>query len=162
MKTCSTCGESKPYSEFWKSRNGRTKDGYKGECKDCATARRRKWAAQNKDKEAEYNRRRYQKNPAKYIGASKEWAEANPERAKESKRNREAKRRARRHSSYVENVDPKKVFERDGGVCQICGDSIGDNGYHINHVIPLVKGGMHSYANTQLAHPRCNLVKGAS
>lgn len=30
----------------------------------------------------------------------------------------------------------------------------------LDHVIPMSKGGAHSYANTQLAHWLCNVTKG--
>jgi 5-methylcytosine-specific restriction endonuclease McrA len=33
---------------------------------------------------------------------------------------------------------------------------------HIDHVIPLARGGEHSYANAQAAHGPCNMRKGAT
>lgn len=33
--------------------------------------------------------------------------------------------------------------------------------FHVDHVVPLSKGGMHGYTNVQPAHPRCNMRKGA-
>jgi 5-methylcytosine-specific restriction endonuclease McrA len=32
---------------------------------------------------------------------------------------------------------------------------------HLDHIVPLARGGEHSYANTQPAHPTCNRRKGA-
>jgi 5-methylcytosine-specific restriction endonuclease McrA len=32
--------------------------------------------------------------------------------------------------------------------------------WHLDHVVPLSRGGEHSYANVQVAHPFCNLSKG--
>lgn len=69
-------------------------------------------------------------------------------------------RRARKDVVFVEYVDPLVVFERDGGICQICNQPIGDAKWHIDHVIPLARHGEHSYANTQLSHAGCNLSKG--
>lgn len=68
-----------------------------------------------------------------------------------------------------------KLFERDNGRCQICGgvcdwsDHSFINGRFIcgktyptiDHIIPLDKGGMHSWDNIQLAHHSCNSAKGA-
>lgn len=31
----------------------------------------------------------------------------------------------------------------------------------MNYIVPLSKGGKHSYDNTQPAHPKCNIQKGA-
>jgi 5-methylcytosine-specific restriction endonuclease McrA len=33
------------------------------------------------------------------------------------------------------------------------------DGKHIDHIVPLSRGGLHCYANVQVAHSRCNLRK---
>jgi 5-methylcytosine-specific restriction endonuclease McrA len=53
------------------------------------------------------------------------------------------------------------VWERDEGVCGICGTAADLSDWHLDHVVPLSKGGEHSYANTQVSHPVCNLRKHA-
>lgn len=52
------------------------------------------------------------------------------------------------------------VLERDGYVCGICGDAI-EGDLHIDHVVPLARGGPHDLENLQPAHARCNLRKWA-
>lgn len=63
-----------------------------------------------------------------------------------------------------------KVFERDGGICQLCfmpclyyGDSLADLYPSIDHIIPLgndpEKKGGHTWKNVQLAHRICNSHK---
>ena len=67
----------------------------------------------------------------------------------------------------VETIHGIKVFERDGWVCHICGEMTDKErkGTHhprapeIDHVVPLSKGGEHSYANLACAHVRCNRRK---
>lgn len=68
------------------------------------------------------------------------------------------------------DITLKKLFNRDRGVCWICGQmcDYGDyerkNGYFvagnrypsIDHVIPRCEGGEHSWANIKLAHRICN------
>lgn len=78
-------------------------------------------------------------------------------------------RRARMKNVFVEKVDYMKVFNRDKWICQICFhpvSKIRDRNLvdiaSLDHIIPLAKGGEHSYANTQLAHLSCNLSKSAS
>ena len=88
------------------------------------------------------------------------WKERNLERERARIREVQASRLARKLKQFVENVDPEIVVERDRGYCGICGLLV-VGAYHIDHVIPLSRGGEHSYANTQLAHPRCNISKGA-
>lgn len=81
---------------------------------------------------------------------------------------RDHRRRARLLGADSEDVERLVVFERDGWVCQLCGDPIDKTLRHpdplspsLDHRVPLVKGGAHSYANTQAAHLTCNLRKGA-
>ena len=68
--------------------------------------------------------------------------------------------------AYVENVLIKELYKRDEGVCKLCGrpvhecvDNTDDWSATIDHIIPVSKGGEHSYANTQLAHRLCNSMK---
>ena len=47
MKTCSTCNEEKPLTEFYKRPN--TKDKHFKYCKSCDIKRVKKWQEENKD-----------------------------------------------------------------------------------------------------------------
>jgi len=59
------------------------------------------------------------------------------------------------------------VFERDEWICHICNRLInkhlrGDHWWRatLDHVIPICKGGTHTYENVRAAHWRCNMLKG--
>lgn len=80
---------------------------------------------------------------------------------REQKRKYSAARRAKKRDQFVEDVLPSVVFERDGGICQLCNSPVDPDSFHVDHIYPLSKGGEHSYANTQLAHPSCNMSKNA-
>lgn len=79
-----------------------------------------------------------------------------------------ARRRARkRNAERVEAVDRLVVFERDGWACQICGEKVDRNAQvpderaaTVDHILPLARGGDHTYANVQTAHFLCNSLKG--
>lgn len=86
------------------------------------------------------------------------WRVANPDKV----RNADANRRARKIRQWVENVDRVVVWDRDNGVCHICGLPADLGDWHLEHKTPLVLGGEHSYANTAVSHPLCNLRKGRS
>lgn len=55
----------------------------------------------------------------------------------------------------------KAVIERDGMVCQICGEDIPDGDLHIDHIFPVSLGGADTLDNLQAAHSACNVRKGA-
>jgi 5-methylcytosine-specific restriction endonuclease McrA len=61
----------------------------------------------------------------------------------------------------VTTLDRSVVFERDEGVCGICGLPVDPANWHLDHIISLSQEGAHSYANTQVSHPACNQAKGA-
>jgi len=88
------------------------------------------------------------------------WALAHPEKARQNGRKSAMNRRARILAAFVESVDPLIVFERAAGVCGICQTriAIGDP-WEVDHIIPLAKGGAHSYVNAQPAHATCNRKK---
>lgn len=69
---------------------------------------------------------------------------------------------ARSDGTFVEDVAPLVVLEMDDGTCGICGEDVDPERYDIDHVIPLSRGGEHSYANVQVAHPACNRRKSDS
>lgn len=69
------------------------------------------------------------------------------------------------------DIDLKKLFERDSGICQLCGEPCdfsdcytnesgtfiaGDRYPSKDHIIPLSMGGKHSWDNVRLAHRGCN------
>lgn len=70
-----------------------------------------------------------------------------------------AKRRALKRGATVEFVDPQIVYERDMGLCQICGLPVEDGDFSMDHRMPLSRGGEHSYANCGTAHASCNSRK---
>lgn len=83
------------------------------------------------------------------------------------KRQARKKERARLRLAVSENVNPTTVFERDGWRCQCCRKATTRERrgtYHprapeLDHIIPLSKGGDHTYRNTQLLCRACNAAK---
>ena len=100
-------------------------------------------------------------NPDKHREICDRWKDNNANHVREMGRKYASDYRARKRNAFVESVDHLTVFERDGGICQICHEPIGKEKWHVDHVAPLVAGGEHSYANVQLSHASCNLRKWA-
>jgi len=88
----------------------------------------------------------------------KEWRRRHPEMAKAIFLRSRAKRRG---AKVVERVYRKKVYERDHGCCHLCNNPVAFKNMHLDHVIPVSRGGEHSYANVKASHATCNLVKGS-
>ena len=81
-------------------------------------------------------------------------------------RSAEYKRKALKKSAFVEDVDRDSVMLRDKWQCHLCKekipkDAVWPNGLFgtLDHVMPLNKGGLHSYANIKAAHLSCNCSK---
>lgn len=74
-----------------------------------------------------------------------------------------AVRRARlRNAPVIEHISRQEVYERDQGRCHICGKKVDPQKWHLDHLVPLSKGGEHSMRNVAVAHPQCNLSRGAT
>lgn len=123
---------------------------------------KRNWNAANQ----EYRHEWYLANREKVIESAKEnyrrRSEEQPDLVRALGRDRAARRRARERKAFVEYVDPNLVWQRDSGVCQICGHAADQDDWHLDHIIPISRGGDHSYSNTQVTHPFCNRSKAAS
>ncbi len=52
------------------------------------------------------------------------------------------------------------LYERDRGVCGICGRWGPLEAMNRDHVVPLAKGGAHAKGNIRLAHIECNSRRG--
>lgn len=58
-------------------------------------------------------------------------------------------------------IDRRVVYARGNGMCGICQKSKVRKKWHMDHIIPVSKGGTHCYYNLQPSHVRCNLRKGS-
>lgn len=58
-----------------------------------------------------------------------------------------------------EDFTRAEVWDRDEGICGICGEKADPADWHLDHVVPISRGGGHLLNNAQVAHPMCNLRK---
>ena len=105
--------------------------------------------------------RDYTKNRQKRLDKTKDWRQRNPDRVHANGMKSKHRRRSRLASVVVEHIDRRIVFARDGWLCGICKLPVAKADASIDHVIPIAKGGQHTYANCQTAHLKCNISKGA-
>lgn len=168
LKACGKCKVSQPISEFWNDRS--SYDGHDSRCITCRKKEKIEYVKNNREKVLQQKRASYEKHKEATLAKMKVSDDANRANRRANSRrhyqnNKDAyKSRARdyqmrRANTHDEYVDRLVVLELDDGVCGICGGDVDPMNYHIDHVIPLSKGGRHNYANVQVACPPCNLAK---
>jgi len=111
------------------------------------------WREANPEKISTNSKAYRQANPEKVSAYARQWAKSNPER-----RNFNAsKRRALKLNNGVSQVTLKELQRLYASHCAYCAAP----SEHIDHVIPLSRGGTHSIGNLTGACASCNLSKGA-
>ena len=93
-----------------------------------------------------------------YVRSRRRAAKKTPHARAYAARHR-AKRDAAKRGVFAEVVDRVKVWERDSGICYLCGEQARMDDFHLDHMIPLARGGSHTVLNCKVAHPRCNTSK---
>jgi 5-methylcytosine-specific restriction endonuclease McrA len=185
-KTCTRCKQTKPTAEFYKDFNT---GGLRAACKSCVKKfnndkRRAKpetyrtqnlaYYYANKDQLNKYRRAKwpevYEQTKEYRLAQRKQFMKDNPHKVREIARKRRATKRANGWEKYTE----AQVLELHGAVCHICGNPIdltldrriGKEGWemslHIDHVIPISKGGPDKLSNVKPSHGKCNLKKRAT
>lgn len=112
----------------------------------------------------------YQRHRTARLVKKQEWRENNKDSiaaymVEWDKNNRDkrqainAKRRALQSGSKAEQISKSEVWTRDSGICGICREPANPDEWHLDHIIPLSRGGPHVFENVQVSHPRCNLSK---
>jgi 5-methylcytosine-specific restriction endonuclease McrA len=118
------------------------------------------WRAANREKDLARKLAWYEENWEHSRQTTDAWKKAHPERVANHELRKHAIRKA---APYLEDVDRDIVYTMHGGMCGICKEFIdlSQTGFHVDHIRPLARGGVHGYINVQPAHPFCNLSKGA-
>lgn len=93
---------------------------------------------------------------------------ARPSEWDERRRKNRQKRDAVKFGPGHEKFSRFEVFDRDGWICQLCGDAVDPTiewphpmSASLDHRRPLSRGGDHTKSNSQCAHLVCNTRKGA-
>lgn len=145
-KTCTRCDETKPLDQFVKRAANR--DGHTNVCKVCHNAK-----AYTPEQRAAADRRFRLAHPERRRAASRQWDRDNPW----SKLGRDARRRALKAGATLGPVDYRQLCA-SAADCYLCGSEL-DGEVHLDHVVPLARGGAHSAANLRPTHVACNLRK---
>lgn len=60
-----------------------------------------------------------------------------------------------------ERVSRAYIIDRDGSRCHACGKKCKPEEIHLDHLVPLARGGTHAPENIRVACARCNLSRRA-
>ena len=185
-KTCTKCLRDKSISDFCRSKG--SKDGFNYWCKLCANEHRSAWSKSNpgkakactdewvknnharknasrvawnnasKDRIAELRAIYRKENAGKIKAVNDAWRKANPDAARVNKHNRRTQ--SMNGGGKLSKGLSVKLFSLQNGRCACCTKKI-DVGFHMDHIMPLAKGGKNDDSNIQLLCKECNLKKHA-
>jgi 5-methylcytosine-specific restriction endonuclease McrA len=159
----------KPLSEFHKKAS--SKDGLAFCCKECRNQfGRDAYIALPKEQRKIIRRQKYLSNREYQLEHARRYIAKHPEKrrkyqstyvAKYPLRAREFTRRYKARKKFATNgkVDYSLIIKQFGYICHICNGTIDHNDLHMDHVIPLSRGGAHSQGNLMPSHSICNLRK---
>lgn len=178
MKSCNTCHGIFPASTEYFHRWKTSKDGLSFRCKRCQrVANKKSYYANHEErkekgrtdyyrvKETDYDRLRETNREA-----SKRYHQKGSESVRRARR--DAARRAykryvlkfrlktlnRRSGAVVEVADIEALHQSQRGKCYWCNKDVGMD-FHIDHYIPVARGGAHHISNLVLACEICNKRK---
>ncbi|QJB21821.1 glycolate dehydrogenase [Xanthomonas phage FoX2] len=123
-----------------------------------ARVRRIKYYAENREACMAGMRARYAANPEKAAANVAAWRAANPEK----RRAHHAKRRALKISAVPAEWSEFDAFviEEAHAACKRRSELHGEP-FHVDHMVPLTRGGLHCATNIQVIPARLNLRKGS-
>lgn len=115
------------------------------------------WYAANKERHLAVSAAWVAANPEKVRAIKSAWKKANPEAVRIDDHNRRARKKA---GGKLSKGLTEKLFVLQKGKCACCRKPLGDD-YHLDHIMPLSRGGSNTDDNMQLLRAGCNLKKSA-
>lgn len=188
-KCANECIPGLKYCQICKERNSERKKLYYKKHREEILLKQKAYAKAHPEKVREIKRKEYEKNKESYQDYQKQKYLNNKDTMNEQNKqyrkdnflelqkyrkenidNRHANfsrhRAIKAGAAFIEHINRLEIFERDLYICQICRESTLPNEHSthalyptIDHIIPLSKGGNHTFDNVQCAHFKCNTLK---
>ena len=112
----------------------------------------RKWREEHPDY-AKENAKEWRKGHPEYAT---KWARSNPDKVREKNLKRRANGIIKK--GIISQIINENIFKYGIITCEACKKECESN-YHIDHVLPISKGGNNNYDNLQILCTKCNLQK---
>lgn len=142
--------------------------------KDAVSARMKEWRQKNKERIREYNAAYSRANAERISQRGMEYRKANREVIVARNREWFSNNRDKKHAYLANRRSAKKfgghklspdiaqkLLKLQGDRCVACKARLDEAGFHIDHIIPLSRGGTNEDKNVQLLCPPCNQAKAA-
>lgn len=169
LRICKVCGEAKPKSEYHKDSSGT--DGLRAQCKPCRNGYMASYYDKNRERRIEYERFR-RVTQSDHLRA---WDRARYRRDREKRialaSDNTRRRRARLAGVLTEpGITVANLRKIHGDNCCYCGvemdfnrgtrgAGIAANRATLEHIVPISRGGSHTFLNSALACHACNVSK---
>jgi 5-methylcytosine-specific restriction endonuclease McrA len=117
------------------------------------------WSKANPERERARVSAWHAAHPERVRAYKDAWKADNPEAVHENWLRRRARQR-NTHAEPITKAHLALLFEGQDGCCRYCRTPLGKD-KHLDHRIPLARGGAHAPSNVCWSCPSCNLRKGA-
>lgn len=121
---------------------------------------RREYRRANADKIRERRREFHRMNADKIRNRVRTWRKDNPDKVRVLAVASAHGRRARKRQATGTHTaaDIRAQYDSQRGKCWYCGKKVGDK-YHVDHRVPLSRGGSNAPENLVVSCPACNMSK---
>lgn len=166
-------GNCKMCHRLWKAEarkrdGGASRKAYYAKNRERERESNRVYMAANAARLAQYRANYSEENRELLSEKNSEWRKSHPDYLRQHRKSNPERyriyrenRRARLAGGKLSPDIVALLLAKQGGRCACCDDLL-NGSYHLDHVIPLCKGGSNTDENVQLLLPRCNLRKGRS
>ena len=172
MKKCSKCGEEKELTaEYWHKDKSK-KDGYRGQCKECMKEyyyknqeEKRKKAVEyyyeNREAKLEYQEQYYKDNREKISEYYKQYLQSEQGRKNNAKSEQNRRARKAQLPNTLTTEEYENTLEYFNHTCAYCGCELNKDNHHMEHIVPISKGGGTTQKNIIPSCESCNWSKHA-
>lgn len=116
----------------------------------------RDWRANNREQHRQYSGKWSKDNPEKRRRISQRYTKRHPDKVNSNTRNYRSRKRGAEGKHTAEDVQLQ--YKSQKGLCWWCGNPVGED-YHVDHRIPLSRGGTNWPNNICIACATCNESK---